>query len=380
MSVDSSTTSKVIKLYLRPHQENEDINYMRHTLKDWDIGKFKAPVYFYQPTVKPTPEGGIVKDTYSGSRKNKEFFEVRKEYIKRPEAENWMMYTSDGTLFKGNVDTLSSTIAIIYPGSDQFIIQTVNNSIRIKDGKDLDSNLDIDTVEKRRKQEADAKTRDLKNNLGFIYKHMEQKEKERQNQAKELREAGDEDIALGGSDDDDKEKDEDAFNNDENGADVEDARSDDDEDVPDDIENLLTDIPEELNEINASSDEEESQSSYDEDSEGEDGPKKKKKKKKGHNQPAEQQEAAHGENQDQAKPQSTEKIVDDILGPKVLKEDELVRYIMDVGYATLKQIYQKFKDRLVTQEQKMAFKNLILKRFQQFTDNGVRYVKLKDKK
>lgn len=379
MSVDSSSKDKVVPLFLRPHQDKEDINYMRHTLKEWNFEKLKAPIYFYQPTVKPNSKGGTVKDTYTGQRKNKEFYEVRKEYIKRPEAENWMMYTSDGVIYKGSPDTLSS-MAVIFPGSDQFIIQIANNSIRIKDGKDLDPNLDIDTVEKRRKQEAEAKSRALKNNFRFIYDAMEKKENERLKRAKELRATGDEDIAMGGSDDN-EDKDEDDFNQDENVADVDDARSDDDEDVPEDIENIFTEKPEELNEIQGSSDEEESQSSYDEDSEGEDGHKKKKKKKKGQQQTPEKAESAgQGENPDQAKPQSTEKIVDDILGPKVLKEDELVRYMMDVGLVTLKQIYQKFKDRLVTPEQKEAFKKLVVKKLQQTVDNGIKYVKLKDKK
>lgn len=377
MSVDSASTSKVVHLYLRPHQVNEDINYMRHTLKEWDIGKLKDPIYFYQPTVRPTSDGGIVKDTYSGPRKNKEFFEVRKEFIKRPDDELWMMYTSDGVLFKGHPDTLSSH-AIIYPDKDKFEIQVANNSIRIKDGKDLDQNIDIETVLKRKKQEEDAKQRAFKNNFRFMYDAIERKEKQRLSHAKELFENGDEDIAIGGSGDSDG-NDEDAYKADENEADVEVDRSDDDEDIPDDLDNLFTEPPEELINAQGSSDEEESQDSYDEDSEGEDGSKKKKKKKKGHNQQTpDQQETTH-QNPDQAdRQQSTEQIVDDIMGPKVVKEDELVRFMMDVGFVTLKQLWDKFKDRLQASDVvKDAFRRLIIKKLQQFTENGIKYVKLK---
>ena len=62
MSVDSSSKDKVVPLFLRPHQDKEDINYMRHTLKEWNFEKLKAPIYFYQPTVKPNSKGGTVKE------------------------------------------------------------------------------------------------------------------------------------------------------------------------------------------------------------------------------------------------------------------------------------------------------------------------------
>ncbi|KAK8842806.1 hypothetical protein M9Y10_025672 [Tritrichomonas musculus] len=378
MSVDSSTTLKTFPLFLIPHQYNEDINYMRHTLKEWDIGKLKDPIYFYQPTVKPNSEGGVVKETNNATRNKRPFYDVKKEFIKRPEDENWMMYTSDGVLFKGSPDTLSSA-AVIIPGKDEFIIQLVNNSIRIKDGKDIDGDIDIDTVVKRSKAEKEMKQRNFKKNFRFMYDDLEKKENERISKAKEMRENGDEDIALGGSGD--ESGGDDAYNLDENAADVDDARSDDDEDVGDAIDDMFADMPEDLVEMGISDDEEESvSSSDDEDEEGKSG--KKKKKKKGDQAKAEKASvSSQGENQGQSVANlSTEKIVDDILGPQVLKEDELVRYMMDVGYVTSKELFRKFQDRLQTPEQRNAFKDLAKKRLQTYIDKGMKYFKLKLKR
>lgn len=378
MSVDSSTTLKTFPLFLIPHQYNEDINYMRHTLKEWDIGKLKDPIYFYQPTVKPNSEGGVVKETNTTTRNKRPFYDVKKEFIKRPEDENWMMYTSDGVLFKGSPDTLSSA-AVIIPGKDEFIIQLVNNSIRIKDGKDIDGDIDIDTAVKKLKADKENKQRNFKKNFRFMYDDLEKKENERISKAKEMRENGDEDIALGGSGD--ESGGDDAYNLDENAADVDDARSDDDEDVGDAIDDMFADMPEDLVEMGISDDEEESvSSSDDEDEEGKSG--KKKKKKKGDQAKAEKASvSSQGENQGQSVANlSTEKIVDDILGPQVLKEDELVRYMMDVGYVTSKELFRKFQDRLQTPEQRNAFKELAKKRLQTYIDKGMKYFKLKLKR
>lgn len=378
MSVDSSTTLKTFPLFLIPHQYNEDINYMRHTLKEWDIGKLKDPIYFYQPTVKPNSEGGVVKETNTTTRNKRPFYDVKKEFIKRPEDENWMMYTSDGVLFKGSPDTLSSA-AVIIPGKDEFIIQLVNNSIRIKDGKDIDGDIDIDTAVKKLKADKENKQRNFKKNFRFMYDDLEKKENERISKAKEMRENGDEDIALGGSGD--ESGGDDAYNLDENAADVDDARSDDDEDVGDAIDDMFADMPEDLVEMGISDDEEESvSSSDDEDEEGKSG--KKKKKKKGDQAKAEKGSvSSQGENQGQSVANlSTEKIVDDILGPQVLKEDELVRYMMDVGYVTSKELFRKFQDRLQTPEQRNAFKELAKKRLQTYIDKGMKYFKLKLKR
>ncbi|OHS96179.1 hypothetical protein TRFO_10095 [Tritrichomonas foetus] len=189
----------------------------------------------------------------------------------------------------------------------------------------------------------------IQKNFKFIAEDYDRKERLRKLQAKELAEAGGEDVVDSEGD---------GEGDDEVGADVSDVFDDDEEIDP---ETLLDEISE-VSDFN--------KSDFDDDSEEEE--KKEKKPKEEITTPT-----VNENGQVMTAEEINQNVVISILGEEVIKDDEVVRYMRDVGAATAKQLMAKFKPKLKTEAQKQAFKKIVVKRLQSFQLSGVMHYKLR---
>ena len=349
----ASDYPKKFPVFFQPHKPLENVNYIRHITKEWDIGKLQSPIYLYQPTVKPNADGGVVIEKDNRRLKNnKEFIDVRKEFIKKPEEEPWYMHSSDGRMFKGQADTLSHTNqAVLSFDNSKFTLQLIDQSIRVKDEKILDANKDIDVVLKQMKRTEERTSNLIEKTLPTIYRDIEKEKKMRIRQAKELLEAGGED----GIDEDSDLDDEDG----EGGADVVDQKSDDEEIDP---EEFFSDVPEITDDEDSFSEEEDE-----------------KKDKKDKPKPKPKEDASAENMAGKTNEERSRDIVNSIMGEECVKEDELIQYMLDVGAATGKELLTKFNSKLKTQEQKSAFKLLISKMLITYKIRDKPYFKLRSK-
>lgn len=360
---DPSIQPTQLPLFYLPHGEMEEINYMRHiTRPEWILNNLKDPVYFYQPTVTPDRSGGTVYDPIREYRnkKNQEFIDVRREYLKNPSQEPWKMYSSDGQVFKGLPDTLNST-AVIIPDSSQMTIQLIDNSLRVTDdkydGESSDSKVLYDMHQKELRHQQALIEKAIPTTIESI-KRQEQLKAER---AREISRTGGEDAI---SYDDNEVQHEDHFNEDDQGADVPNDQSDDDDSGREFIDTTVDDVDELLEIMN-----QEISDPSDSDESEEEKPKQTSKEKSN-------QESASTAQAPSA-PISTEEIVKEVFGPEIIKEDELRGFLAEQGFVTQRDLLRKFKKRLETIEQRNAFVTLLNKKAVKYTDSGIVYFKLK---
>jgi hypothetical protein len=74
---------------------------------------------------------------------------------------------------------------------------------------------------------------------------------------------------------------------------------------------------------------------------------------------------------------SNEAIVERVLGPEVIKAEELRRFMIDVGMCTIQTLTSKFRDRIKDPERKAAFRTLLREHLTKTVKNGTTYVKLR---
>ncbi|KAH0795987.1 hypothetical protein GPJ56_000055 [Histomonas meleagridis] len=311
-----------------------NINYMRQNISVLDISSLKAPLYLYQPDVQPTPEGGIVKEPEPNLRKTKDkFLIVNKDFAKSPDEQSWYLYTSDNRVFKGTPDTFKG--AIITRDEQGFHLSFIDNSIKFSPELNLDAKkgLDIDTIQNNQRRDREHRERMMQSEYKFLLDPIKKDQEERERNKKALAKGSDSD------------------------ADVSDEFDDDDEGLGD----LFDDIPEVSDNENL----------LDSDLSSDNGEEEEKKENK-------RKAEAEERRRLQAGPQeSNEDIVDSIYGPPVIKEDEVVRFIIEIGPVTKDQLLHKFKSKLKTDKQKIAFKEIVTKRLRIIKIHGKTHFNLK---
>ena len=146
-------------LFFEPPNSMMDVNYMRDVRKDvWDISKLELPIYFYQPDVEPSPEGGRVKVVQPEQKKRKKRVLVQADRDDaKPEQQPWVLCSKDGKKYVATPDTLTDR-AVMYQQDRGFTLQFVSNSLRVTE-EHRSGIQDVDAARSRqRKEEEEEKS------------------------------------------------------------------------------------------------------------------------------------------------------------------------------------------------------------------------------
>lgn len=352
-----------LPLYYIPHEANEDVNYMRHSREDWDISQLQGSIYFYQPRVKPDANGGTVilteteKNSISRYLK-KEFVDVRSDALKAffnrlPDTENWSMSSDHLGMsipfdktgpFKGTVDSLSNTnYSVIIPTKECFEISLINQSIRLTDDRPPETNLTVDELIALKKREENERLRMIQKHFSTIYEHLMEQEEYRKHLASTISEDGGEDMIFSDTDEEQTEQ------GNEKECDVIDVKSDDEADVVVDNEIEILEDVDDL-ESSADSDSEEDKSDLEE-------PSKTRAKS--------------------PEIKFNKEMVNQIMGLPKVKECEVIEFMQNTGMVTGQHLMMQFGPKLVTNEQKQAFKEVICRLLKMVMISGQKYYQLK---
>ena len=331
-------------LFFEPPNPKMDVNYMRDVLKDeWDISKLELPIYFYQPDVEPSPEGGRVKTVrWQDDRpKKRALHTVTLE--ESPEQQPWVLFTRDGRKYVATPDTLNDR-AVLYQQDRGFTVQLVSGSLRVAEER-RGTIQDVDAAASRkRKEDEEIESQRRKIGSSQLVNEIVQEARERK-----VREAERVKMELdAGSDQDDGAK----KSGDDSGVHGVDIETDDGVDKEDDSE------PESIDISLSSANSEGSDEYDDEEEEKKEEPVKKPVRNTG---------------------ETAESVLKKIYEDQV-KEEELLCYLREMGLVTERDLIAKFRDRLKTPTQKEAFKKLFKRRCQYHTvGDGVKMIRLKTK-
>lgn len=316
---------------------------MRDVRKDeWDISKLADPIYFYQPTVDPTPEGGRVHAVQQIQRQKKQAFVRADRKGDDVDQEDWVMRSNDGREFSATPDTLVDRSIMYQRDENTFVLSFISQSLRVVEHFRHDS-ADPEALAKRRNldmQEARKRIGIAGFQEEVINEKLEKKRQEQERIQMDLDTKSDLSDG-GGSDGEEGAK----------GLDIEwDDLFDDDDDK------LLSD-PEPESEPSADSEvhEEEEDRNEEEDV----------------------QKKVHPVNSDGA-PLTAKEIVDRIFEDYVT-EDELVSYMSEMGMCKKNDLVRKFRDtgKLKSQRQKEVFLELVQKKLVCKEVDGQKWLVLK---
>lgn len=311
-------------LVFEPPDEKRRVNFMRDVRKDeWNISKLADPIYFYQPYVEPTPEGGRVLGAQETRRgKNKYAFVKADRKGGDVDQEEWVMLSSDGKEFSATPDTLRDRAVMYQRDENTFVLSFLSQSLRVVEKFRRDS-ADPEALARRRNldlQEARKRMGIASFQEEVIAEKMERKRQEKERVEMNLDANSDHSDGGGGRDGEDE-------------LDIE------WEDLFDDDQ--LASDPEPVSEPSMSSDvplEEEED----------------------HNEEEDAQKKVHPVNRD-GTPVTPKDIVDRIFEDYVT-EEELVSYMSEVGLCKKGDLNHKFGSRLKSQKQKERFVELVHKK------------------
>ncbi|EAY00713.1 hypothetical protein TVAG_085470 [Trichomonas vaginalis G3] len=360
--------SETFPLYFE-YDPAHKLNYFKNTSQpQWMLNQEKQPIYLWQPTVDPGPNGGTVHNEQMYVRKRRTDFKAasrRPDPI--PNQEPWALTTGDGTKYTLTCDESQRThFAVITPEKGRYVLNLLSDSFVItKDVKEQDADECERLAEDKLKASYD-------NRKAFNKKYVKLLEEEakarKENFIQSLRDENDDeefedvdDQSLQNIGDKDvvkeiKKRGRQRAEDDDIDAEV-DFHVDDEEFLQDDV---VEDVEEVLGKL--------SESDFETDSE-EDGEEEDKKDKKKKQTPAVTKPVAE---------EDIKKIAIEVTGEKPIKEEELVRYFMDVGRATLNDINSRFKNQyLQTEHQRHAFMQLLKKNCKKITKDKIIYFSLK---
>ena len=331
-------------LFFEPPNSKMDVNYMRDVRKDvWDISKLELPIYFYQPDVEPSPEGGRVKVVQPEQKKRKKRVLVQADRDDaKPEQQPWVLCSKDGKKYVATPDTLTDR-AVMYQQDRGFTLQFVSNSLRVTE-EHRSGIQDVDAARSRQRKE-EEELESQRRSIGvdkMINKAIEEEIARRKEEAKRVKMELD-----AGSDQEQGDK-----SGDDGGVNGVDVETDDGVDKEENSDSEPIDLS------LSSSDGEVSDDYSSEEEEKKEDPGKKTPKNSG---------------------ETAESVIKRIYEDQV-KEEELLYYMREMGLVSEQELIKKFRDRLKTHTQKEAFKKLFKRRLQYHTvGDGTRMIKLKSK-
>ena len=346
--------------------KDHKLNYFHNIRKlDWDFGKEKEPIYLWQPNVEPGPNGGKVIEEPTTQRKSKKDFEVQsKRPNPIPNQQDWRLATGNGTTYTLQCDeSQKRDYVILTPKSRKFEIYLVGDDFNAT--KDIPER-DADICEHEMEKKISDSLRRRKDISSEYVKELEREANERKESVKNQISTGI--IRINEREDDfedcidDEMKDYARDEKEDNDIDADLERSDDDvmDDEQEDDEMI------DQQELNAMLEKGFLDSELDE--EEEDKPEKEKKNVPKPDLPT--TEAV----------KTISEIVEDVAGPRFIKEEEFVRFFLDNGQVLPRDLQKRFHDLIKTDKQKEVFKKLIIKNCKKILRNGIPYFQLRSKK
>ena len=353
------------------------LNYFRNIRnREWDLSKEKEPLYLWQPNVEPGPKGGRILDEFSLKKKQKTDFKVvNKKTQLTPNQQNWKLATGDGTTYTLQCDEGDKRNYYLFtPRAGKFVIQKIDDDFSAT--KDTEEQ-DYEQCEKMMEYNKEQRYQDRKAINKKYAKFLEDQENNRKKTLRDQLDNGQLDEDFVDVDDVDRIDDKDVkdlvkqrIQSLKEDADV-DAPLDrsDDETFAQDVDESKDDLidMEELNALfeDGFLDEEDE---YEEDGEKKDKKEKKKEEQKPEPLPSDQV----AKNIDQ--------IVEEVNGPRIIREEEFVRYFLDNGQSTGRDLMRRFKDYMKTPKQRDALVKLIKNKCKKIDKNGVSYFQLRSGK
>jgi hypothetical protein len=333
---------------------------------DWDMAKEKEPLYLWQPNVVPGPNGGKVIEDPTTQRKSKKDFEVQsKRPNPIPNQQDWRLTTGAGTSYTFQCDEgQKRDYIVLTPKPGKFVISHVTDDFNVT--KDLPEK-DADECEREMMRSREELYRRRKDMSEEYIKELETEMKQRQESVKNQISTGI--IRIVDRDDDFEDCVEDdikEYAHEEREDDDVDANLDrsDDEEVND--EEQAEDDMIDQEELNALIEE----GFLDEELEDEEEEKPEKEKKNEPKPDIPTTEAV----------KTISEIVEDVAGPRVIKEEEFVRFFLDSGQVRPHDLTKRFAEYIKTDKQRDVFKKLIRKKCKKVDRNGISYFQLKSKK
>lgn len=344
-------TVEEFDLIFDPTPDNTDIAYMRDQYNpEWKIGEMAKPVYLYQPDVEPTPDGGRVKlpARREHKRDKRQFIPAEKKLD--PEEQQWKLISNDGTQYTGRPDTLDNFAVMMFEGQGVISMKLVNRSYRF-----------FKEPPRRFEEPEDAE-------MAAKDEAMKMKHRRGQLQVDKLLTAREEnivrlrvleqervDMRVDLPSDRGSEDDRDPHGSGDSDVDFTYVRDSDEEIAFSDL-----DLFDELSDaVDDSSD---------------DGAEEEIKENEEEKKPA---PVVVPIDESQTTAEHNEKIVEAVMGPRCVKEEELIAFVADLGIVTLADIRVRFKSQLRTKEQIEAMKDLIRKTMRPVENN---YFSLKIKR
>jgi hypothetical protein len=149
---------------------------------------------------------------------------------------------------------------------------------------------------------------------------------------------------------------------------------------PDSDEGAVAGVGEEFDEFDEISDIHSSDVQTDDDEEEEEGDENKEEKgKKARLAAATAAAAAAAGAEEPPKLMDTQDIVRQVLGPEIIKPEEVRRFMLDVGMITPENFKKKFRDRIRDRAQREALSRIMQEQLVQVDKNGTKYYQLRKK-
>ena len=366
------THVETFPLYFEVDQAHK-LNYFRNIrTQDWDLSKEKEPLYLWQPNVEPGPKGGKILDEYTLKRKQKtDFKAVTKRNQLTPNQQNWKLSTGDGTTYTFQCDEGAKRNYYLFtPRAGQFVVRFIDDDFSAT--KDTEEQ-DPEQCEKMMDNYKEQRYQDRKAINRKYAKFLEDEENNRKKAILDEIDNGqlDEDFV----DVDDVERIDDRELRDLVKQRIQSLKEDADVDAPldrSDDETFAQDADEAKDDL---IDQEELNALFedgflDEEEDFNEEEDKKKEKKEDAKPQEEQLTSEEAEKSIQA-------VAEQITGPKIIREEEFVRYFLDNGQTTLRDLGRRFQEYLKTQAQKEAFTKLIKKKCKAVDKGGQKYFQLK---
>lgn len=350
------------------------LNYFKNQSQpSWMLSQEKEPMFLWQPNVDPGPNGGTIhNDQLYVKKKRTDFTAQSKRPDPIPNQQEWILSTASANRYVIACDEGSRTnFAVIFPEKGKYVLNLLADCFAMtKESIEQDADL----CEKTTQEHLDAKLKQRKDINGKYVKLLEQEESARketilrtlkdENNDDDFEDIDDDTLAHIGDKDiirEIKKRSKERTENNDVDAEVdfyEDNIEFHSEEIEDDIEDQLLGL--ERSEAGLLD------SEYDNADEEEEKKEKEKPKTPAVTTSVSQQDII--------------KIADEVTGPKPIKEEELVRYFVDMGQATIADIKQRFaKDFLKTEHQTKVFMSILKKRCKKVTKGNIIYFKLRQK-
>lgn len=322
------TQPRDIPIYLIP-PDSPDTDLAHFVSKNddkWSIeelAKF-GPMYFYQDNVEPTPEGGHVKTQKFQSKRKQNFISVDKDFKETIEEQSFTLKTNDDHIFT-SLPMKKSSDAILIDCGDHYELHLIDiyHEIKQEQRDILLKQKSYEDVKKENSERNRAREKFLKERMPQYREKLLEKDKQREQEMKEEAK-NDRHFNIRANSDNSSEDETDSYE-----ADIE---EEDKEEISDDLLDLEMEEPISFDEEEAEEEDEPQQSQ------------KVKKSKVNNDEPL----------------QNDNDIIDRIA-PLMVQEKDIFMLFQNSGSVYLSTLYQTFKEKLKTAEQKNKFRNLLKK-------------------